>query len=1332
MASAFRHWPRILIKTLRVGAWSLCGVIGMLLVVIGLALSPWGTSWLLGQAQSRGLLTYSAVEGAPLDHLVLHDLHLPLKGTVIDASRLELNWAKDCLLRGRVCIDTLAGEGVHVSLAAAQPQSESEANAASLPLARISVPLPIEVRQMALRDIHVSMATGMDISWETLTSSAEMKGSHLTLNETILNAPRVQLPKATAEAVADATAAATVPTEPLHNLPIANPLAAYSTTALASRDTRITLPEIVLPIDITAPSLQVNDLRVDGATPIIVDHLQLQMHTEKARAVIEQLVVDSPDFKGRLALDVTLSGDYPLNLQLDGTALRAPVFNEQIEMSVTGSLADLSAEIKGSGPFNIASRLNADLLSQRLPFGLDLSSPQLQWPAPGMEVAPGASAYTVNQLGVHAKGNLDHYQFGVDGNVRADALSKPLPIKLVGQGNDRTLSWAPLSVGVGKGSLESRGELTWAPTLKTHMQLGLDQFQVEALVPSLPGLLNGQATVDFTQHEDRSWQLAVPTLAINGSLMKQPLSLNGKLDGNNAMQWHIDQLALRQGSNYLNTNGTVDERLALKLSLNAPRLASLWPGLSGRMSGQADVKGTLQQPEGTIDFSGQQVQFATHHINQLSLKGKGSGSDDPSFNLKLDARGVKSGTLALRDVLLTARGKLSQHRLDLNVDGRPGSPLADAQMSVEGRFDKQAQRYQARINPLAFYAPQAGHFSVNAPVVANVDVARMDAVIQPFCLKRSEGGQLCATKPVQAEAGRGNAQLKLDALPMEMLNAWMPEPWSISGATQGNVSVQWSAGATQWKADGEVGSGMVVKGKSAEGQPFALPALSTTLHFNATPARAQLNTVLQLKDAGKIGLDVTVKDPLKTRSLSGHLVVDNIRFAPYRPLVAGIDQLEGQLQGDVALSGDLVKPRLNGTLAMTGIRAKGPIVPLVVDDAKVAINFQGDRGVIDGFVASGASRLTLTGQTDWPTTGDWKAALSLRNPTAPLEIMALDYGRVRISPSIDVRATPNKLDVEGSVRIPWARIEVAQIPPTVLAPSKDEVILSRKEAEQLDNLRSAVPSDNKGKYRWADAAVLEKAGIALNLNVQVIMGDDVQIAAYGLNSHVVGALDIRQRHNAVQLFGTVSLQDGKFKAFGQDLLIRKGAVVFSGPATQPRLDVEAIRNPESIEDNVTAGVKVTGSALAPQVQVFSTPAMNETSALSYLLQGHGTDADGNDNALTSALIGLSIAQSGRAVGALGETFGIQDLTLDTAGSGDKSKVVVSGYVFPRLKVSYGVGVFSPIAELTLRYRLMQNLFLQAVSGSAQALDLLYTFSLGRTPDTLPIGEPAQPETQHAP
>lgn len=63
----------------------------------------------------------------------------------------------------------------------------------------------------------------------------------------------------------------------------------------------------------------------------------------------------------------------------------------------------------------------------------------------------------------------------------------------------------------------------------------------------------------------------------------------------------------------------------------------------------------------------------------------------------------------------------------------------------------------------------------------------------------------------------------------------------------------------------------------------------------------------------------------------------------------------------------------------------------------------------------------------------------------------------------------------------------------------------------------------------------------------------------------------------------------------------------------------------------------------------------------------------------------------------------------TEGVDGSSQLVISGYVLPSLKVKYGVGIFDSRATLTLRYRVIPKLYIEAVSGVDQALDLLYAF-----------------------
>lgn len=248
------------------------------------------------------------------------------------------------------------------------------------------------------------------------------------------------------------------------------------------------------------------------------------------------------------------------------------------------------------------------------------------------------------------------------------------------------------------------------------------------------------------------------------------------------------------------------------------------------------------------------------------------------------------------------------------------------------------------------------------------------------------------------------------------------------------------------------------------------------------------------------------------------------------------------------------------------------------------------------------------------------------------------------------------------------------------------------------------------------AAALREAGMVLDVRLDLHLGPDMLLDTAGLEAGLAGTLQVRQENGPVQLFGEVSLVDGRFRAYGQDLLIRQGQLLFSGPPTQPLLDFEAIRNPNVTADDVIAGLRVSGFAAEPRLALFSEPAMDEAWALSYLLRGRAPQDGDTDGALTSALIGLTLGQTGGVVGSIGQAFGVDDLALETTGVGDESQVVVSGHLTEDLRVSYGVGIFSPIAELTLRYTLWRDLYLQAVSGAAQAVDLIYSFSRpGRPP-----------------
>lgn len=331
-------------------------------------------------------------------------------------------------------------------------------------------------------------------------------------------------------------------------------------------------------------------------------------------------------------------------------------------------------------------------------------------------------------------------------------------------------------------------------------------------------------------------------------------------------------------------------------------------------------------------------------------------------------------------------------------------------------------------------------------------------------------------------------------------------------------------------------------------------------------------------------------------------------------------------------------------------------------------------------------QLNLAGDADWRDINAWRARIAAKGDK--LRVTVPPMIRIDVSPDLVFEATPQLFSFNGKVDIPWARITVQELPESAVGVSSDEVMLD-------DQLKPIQP---------------KTASVPINSNLMIHVGNDVRLDAFGLKARLKGDLKVVQDKKGLGLNGQIDIPSGRFHAYGQDLIVRKGQLMFSGPPDQPLLNIEAIRNPESTEDDVTAGVRVTGLADAPKLEVFSDPAKSQQEALSYLLRGQGLSSSGADgNAMTSMLIGMGVAQSGQLVGKIGEAFGVSNLALDTQGVGDNSQVVVSGYVLPGLQVKYGVGIFDSLATLTLRYRLMPKLYLEAVSGLDQALDLLYQF-----------------------
>jgi len=261
--------------------------------------------------------------------------------------------------------------------------------------------------------------------------------------------------------------------------------------------------------------------------------------------------------------------------------------------------------------------------------------------------------------------------------------------------------------------------------------------------------------------------------------------------------------------------------------------------------------------------------------------------------------------------------------------------------------------------------------------------------------------------------------------------------------------------------------------------------------------------------------------------------------------------------------------------------------------------------------------------------------------------------------------------------VPSGAIEIHSLPPSVVRPSTDAVVVGREVKSNAEH----------------------NIGMAIALEVG---SERVSFNGFGLQAELVGALHIGDN---LSTQGELNLRGGRYRSYGQNLKVRRARLLFTGSLQQPFVDIEAVRE----VDSVVAGLRISGSADRPQTRIFAEPSMSDEQALSYLVLGKplGSDSGGSNDLLLKAALGLGLSGGEALAERFGEQLGLSHFELGTQGSGENTQVVVSGTLANRLSLSYGVGLFEPQGTIALRYQLTRRLYLEAASSLANSLDLLY-------------------------
>lgn len=1248
------------------------GVLIFIVLLIGAVAFLIGTTkglHLLFNAANRWVpgLEIGQVTGGWRD-LTLKNVRYTQPGVAVNAGEFHLAVKTECLWNSSLCVDDIGLRDVNVAIDSSKmpPSSPAAEEEESGPL-NLSTPYPITLSRVSLNNVNIKI-DDTTVSVMDFMTGLNWQEKNLTLTPTTLQGLLIALPK-----VADVAQKEVVEPKIENPQPQEKPLG-ETMKDLFSKPVLPEMTDVHLPLNLNIESFSGEQLRVTGDTDLTVYKMLLKVSSIDGNMKLDTLDIDSSQGTVNATGTAQLTNDWPVDITLNSTLNIDPLKGEKIKLKLGGDVRkQLELGVNLSGPVDMSLRAQTQLAEAGLPLNLEVNSKQLYWPF------TGEKQFQADDLKLKLSGKMTDYTLSFATAVKGQGVP-PANIKLDAKGNELQVNLDKLTVAALEGTTELKALLDWQQAISWRGELALHGINTAKEVPDWPSKLDGLIKTQGSLYGG-TWQMDVPSLKITGNVKQNKVNVDGSLKGNSYMQWTIPGLHLELGRNSADVKGELGVKdLNLDATIDAPNLDNALPGLGGTAKGLVKVRGTVEAPQLLADITARGLRWQELTVGQVRVEGDVKSTDQIAGNLDVRVERIAQPGVDIRLVDLSAKGSEKQHTLNLRINGEPVS----GQLALAGSFDRKEERWKGALSDTRFQTP-VGPWSLSRAIALDYRNKEQKISVGPHCWT-NPNAELCVPQTIDAGA-TGRAQVNLNRFDLAMLKPFMPEETQASGVFSGNADVSWDT-TKEGLPQGKV----TLNGRNVKVTQIVndapLPVAFDTLNLNVDlhNNRAELGWMIRLTNNGQLDGQVQVTDPQGRRNLGGNVNIRNFSLAMINPVFAKGEKAAGTLNANLRLGGDVQGPQLFGQMQLNGVDLDANFMPFDMQPSQIAMNFNGTRSTLQGEVVTQQGRISLSGNADWTQIDNWRASVAAKGSRVRITVPPMV--RLDVSPDVVFNATPSLFTLDGSVDVPWARIVVHDVPESAVGVSSDEVMLN-------DQLQPENP---------------KTASIPINSNLTIHVGNNVRLDAFGLKARLTGDLKVAQDKQGLGLNGQINIPEGRFHAYGQDLIVRKGELLFSGPPDQPLLNIEAIRNPDATEDDVTAGIRVTGPADQPKAEVFSDPAMSQQMALSYLVRGQGLDSDQSDSAaMTSMLIGLGVAQSGQVVGKIGETFGVSNLALDTQGVGDSSQVVVSGYVLPGLQVKYGVGIFDSLATLTLRYRLMPKLYLEAVSGIDQALDLLYQF-----------------------
>ena len=872
-------------------------------------------------------------------------------------------------------------------------------------------------------------------------------------------------------------------------------------------------------------------------------------------------------------------------------------------------------------------------------------------------------------------GDLGAYRYEGSGALDIAGRAGTFAVRGTGAALELALERLEVEARMGDGSsgtLVGEGRVSLAAR-DTELAVTATEFDPGWIHSAWSGRLRGSATLRAGLAPAAA--AALEAAELTGQLRGYPVTLRGGAAFTAPNRWRLEALSLTSADNLVVLAGTLDStRLDLAVDADVNALDLLWPGVRGALNGTVAVDGTWQEPHARGRLAARGLAFEGVRVARLEVSGEVGLAPATPLDLTIDAAGIERGPIVVARAGAALRGTTAAHTATFGVEAEDWQAAAAASGGLE------AHTWRGMLDRFEFDEAELGRWRLDRPAASVLGVGGV--VLATSCLRHDSGAMWCAELDVQ---GRVEDRVVVSAQSFELrtLRPLLPPELTVDGVYQLSAALFDPTGEPR----GALAlTGGVTRVAVAFGDAPAFTAELDEIRAGVTleDRRLEAQASVRSTTAGRADLRASIDDVRQPASpIGGSLRVEWPDLGFLALLSPSLEQVTGSLAVDLAVAGTVAEPAVDGQATVMDGRITVPAWGLVVDEIEAtATSGDGRALVFDAAGRAGEGLLTLTGRTELDPGAGWPTRLQLHGDT--VRAVQLPEAEIFATPDLRIDVALPDVQVTGSVHVPQATLRLSALPAQAVPPSPDAVLHGAEARSRSRPLR-------------------------VRTEVALTLGEDVSYEALNLETTVSGQLRLQSEPNAsASATGTLSL-DGTYDAYGQTLELERGQLLFSGPLDDPGLDVRAVRNVETIR----VGVELTGTVKAPRTRVFSTPAMSEADALSYLLLSRPVSGDGaaggraDTSTLEVAALSMGLQQALPVVQRIGTTLGLDDLALQSTAT-DAGAIMAGKYLAPKLYVRYSYGLFNRIGDLMLRFEVNDRLSIETRSGDQESMDLLYT------------------------